>query len=72
MPVQEPLSQSVSQSVRRRLTICNSVKFLFLLYRRSRVFLWVATAYMACLLLDEVNGTFKWSVEVYFACFERK
>ena len=29
---------------------------LFLLYRRSRVLLWVATAYMAWLLLDEVNG----------------
>ena len=36
--------------------ICGSVNFLFSLYRRSRVFLWVATAYMACLSVDEVNG----------------
>ena len=33
------------------------MRLLFLLYRRSRVFLWVATAHMACLLLDEVNGS---------------
>ena len=37
-------------------SVCGSVNFLFLLYRRSRVFLWVATAYMACLSVDEVNG----------------
>ena len=35
---------------------CGSVIFLFLLYRRSGVFLWIATAYMACLSVDEVNG----------------
>ena len=35
---------------------CGSVNFLFLLYRRSRMFLWIATAYMACLSVDEVNG----------------
>ena len=35
---------------------CTSVLVLFLLYRRSRVFLWVATAYMACLSVYEVNG----------------
>ena len=39
------LFKNLSQSVRRRLTIWNSMKFLFLLYRRSRVFLWVATTY---------------------------
>ena len=66
------LSQSVSQSVRRRFTILRFLKFLFLVYRRSRVFLWVATADMACLSLDEVNGTFKRFVYVYFCCFESK
>ena len=45
------LTQSVSQSV-RRLTNLRFREFLFLLYRRSRVFLWVATAYMACLSVD--------------------
>ena len=41
------------------------MKFLFLVYRRSRVFLVVATADMACLSLDEVNGSFKRFVYVY-------
>ena len=48
------------------------MKFLFLVYRRSRVFLLVATADMACLSLDEVNGSFKRFVYVYFCCFESK
>ena len=48
------LTESVSQSEDRQ--ICGSVIFLFLHYRRSRVFLWIATAYMACLSVDEVNG----------------
>ena len=43
------------------------MKFLFLVYRRSREFLLVATADMACLSLDEVNGSFKRFVYVYFA-----
>ena len=50
MLVQEP------QSVRRRLTKLRFREILFLLCRRSRVFLWIATAYMACLSVDEVNG----------------
>ena len=49
MLVQEPYS------VRRRLTNLQFHEFFVLLYRRSRVFLWVATAHMACLSLDEVN-----------------
>ena len=48
--IQEPYS------VRRRLTNLQFREFFFLLYRRSRVFLWVSTAHMACLTLDEVNG----------------
>ena len=47
------------------LQFCGFVKFLFLVYRRSRVFLLVATADMACLLLDEVNGSFKWFVFLF-------
>ena len=54
MLVQEP--QSVSQSVRRRLTKLRFREFFLFLYRRSRVFLWIATAYTACLSVDEVNG----------------
>ena len=46
------------------------MKFLFLVYRRSRVFLLVATAGMACLSLDEVNGSFKRFVYMYFCYFE--
>ena len=65
------LSQSVSQSG-EDLQFCGFVKFLFLVYRRSRVFLLVATADMACLSLDEVNGSFKRFVYVYFCCFESK
>ena len=34
------------------------MKFLFLVYHRSRVFLLVATADKACLSLDEVNASF--------------
>ena len=51
MPVQEP--QSVSQSVRRRLI---NLRFHFVFYRRSQVFLWVASAYIACLSVDDANG----------------
>ena len=69
--VSHSLSQSVSQSG-EDLQFCGFLKFLFLVYRRSRVFLWVATADMACLSLDEVNGTFKRFVFVYFCCFESK
>ena len=42
------VSQSVSQSGEDR-QLCVFVKFWFLLYRRSRVFLWLATADMASL-----------------------
>ena len=69
------LSQSGSQSVSQSgedLQFCGFVKFLFLVYRRSQVFLLVATADMACLSLDEVNGSFKRFVYVYFCCFESK
>ena len=59
------LSQSVSQSG-EDLQFCGFVKFLFLVY------LLVATADMACLSLDEVNGSFKRFVYVYFCCFESK
>ena len=56
MLVQEP--QSVSQSVSQEKIEknCGSVNFLFLLYRPSRVFLWIATAYMACLSVYDANG----------------
>ena len=50
------LSQSVSQSVRRRLTNLRFCEFLFVFYRRSRVFLWVASAVIACLSVDDANG----------------
>ena len=30
--------------------------FLFVFYRRSRVFLWVASADIACLSVDDANG----------------
>ena len=36
------------------------------------MFLLAATADMACLSLDEVNGSFKRFVYVYFCCFESK
>ena len=65
-------TQLVSQSVRRRLTVLRFCEIFVLVYRRSRVFLLVATADMACLLLDEVNGSFKRFVYVYFCCFESK
>ena len=39
----------VSLSGRRRLTISRFCEFLFLRYRRYRVFLWLATADMASL-----------------------
>ena len=45
MPVQEP--QSVSQSVRRRWTNLRFHDFWLVLYRRSRVLLWVASADIA-------------------------
>ena len=54
MLVQEP--QSVSQSVRRRLTNLQFANFLFVFYRRSRVFLWVVSADIACLSVDDANG----------------
>ena len=55
MLVQEP--QSVSQSVRRRLTNLQFREFfVFTLSSLSTVLL-VATAHMACLSLDEVNGS---------------
>ena len=63
-------TQSVSQAVSRQF--CGFVKFLFFGYRRSRVFLLVATGDMTCLSLDEVNGSFKQFVYVYFCCFESK
>ena len=53
MPVQE--SQSVSQSV-RRMTNLQVWKVFFLLYLRSRVFLCVATADIACLSLAKGSG----------------
>ena len=62
------LSQSVSP-VGRRLTNLRFRDFLFVFYRRSRVFLWVASADIACLSVYYVNGALKWSVEVYFLCF---
>ena len=75
-------SQSVSQSVRRRLTkICCFANFLFVFYRLSRVFLWVASADIACLSVDDAKGLLRCifrvlrvskSVEVYFSCFESK
>ena len=49
------LFKNLTQSV-RRLTNLRFRDFLFILYRRSGVFLWIATAYMACLSVDEVNG----------------
>ena len=52
------LFKNLSQSVRRRLTKLRFREFFVLLYRLSPVFLWVATAYMACLSVDEVNGAF--------------
>ena len=52
------------------LQFCGFGKFLFLVYRHSRVFLLAATADMACLSLDEANGSFKLYVYVYF-CYLR-
>ena len=49
MLVQEP--ESVSQEKFDTFAVSR----IFCLY--SQVFLWVATAYKACLSLDEVNGT---------------
>ena len=50
MPVQE------LQSVRRKLTNLRLCDFLFVFYRHSRVFLWVASAVIACLSVDDANG----------------
>ena len=36
--------------------ICSFANFLFVFYRRSRVFLWVASADIACLSVDDANG----------------
>ena len=47
------LSQSVSQKIDK---FASFVNVLFLIYLRSRVFLCVANADMACLSLGEVNG----------------
>ena len=48
------LTQSVSQS--EDCQICGFANFLFVFYRRSRVFLWVASADIACLSVDDANG----------------
>ena len=49
------VSQSVSQSG-EDCQICSFANFLFVFYRRSRVFLWVASADIACLSVDDANG----------------
>ena len=50
------LFKNLSQSVSRRLTNLRFREFLFVSYRRSRVFLWVASAHIACLSVYNVNG----------------
>ena len=50
------LFKNLSQSVRKRLTNLRFRDFLFVFYRRSRVFLWVASADIACLSVDDANG----------------
>ena len=60
------ISQSVSQEKIDNLAFF--LNFVFSLSSPSSV----ATADMACLSLDEVNGSFKRFVYVYFCCFESK
>ena len=50
------LFKNLSQSVRRRLTNLRFREFFVCILRRSRVVLWVASAYIACLSVDDVNG----------------
>ena len=51
------LTESVSQSVSQKTDeFAVSRIFLFVFYRRSRVFLWVASADIACLSVDDGNG----------------
>ena len=51
------LTESVSQSVSQKTDeFAVSRIFLFVFYRRSRVFLWVAGADIACLSVDDANG----------------
>ena len=50
------LFKNLSQSVRRRLTNLRFRDFLSVFYRRSRVFLWVASADIACLSVYDANG----------------
>ena len=47
------LAQSVSQKTNK---FAVSRIFLFVFYRRSRVVLWVASADIACLSVDDANG----------------
>ena len=49
------LTQSVSQSLKTDKFAVSRI-FLFVFYRRSRVFLWVASADIACLSVDDENG----------------
>ena len=48
------VSQSVSQEKIDKFAVF--ANFLFVFYRRSRVFLWVASADIACLSVDDTNG----------------
>ena len=50
------LTESVSQSSQKTDEFAVSRIFLFVFYHRSRVFLWVASADIACLSVDDANG----------------
>ena len=52
------LFKNLSQSVRGTLTNLRFRDFLFVFYRRLRVFLWVTSADVACLSVDDANGAF--------------
>ena len=59
------LFKKVSQSVSQENQICRFVKFLFLLYLRSQVFLCVATAYNNGHVCQKMKH-FKCSLYVHF------
>ena len=50
------LFKNLTESVRRLTNLRFREFFLFIFYRLSRVFLWVASADIACLSVDDANG----------------